>query len=723
MPTSGDYLRLLERWVHSTRRHLRPHPGDAGLLSYGPGVHGHWSMQTHTTAFAAFAELAANPQTDVSRAGMSRDELWDTAFRMLRFTLQGHVSGSGDCVDGERWGHSWISNLCLERMMHAVEEMDVYLTEEDADGLRRMQLSECDWLLDRYDVVAGPKPPENRPESNMWNGSMLWRTALMYPEAPRAAEYRERGTSFLLNAMSYPEDATSERMFAGRPLREWHVGANFQSTGACCHHGYMNVGYIDVTLSNLAMLHFSGRYGNWSLPEALYLHLEDVWKLSKSCMFPDGRLFRIGGDTRVRYCYCQDYALAGWLLARDRLGDVEAQAFEDGWLRHVAREQETNADGSFMGHRLRRLEEQSPLYYCRLEGDKAVSLSMAACWRRRFGEFKGRPEAKERRETLELWSDPFHGSLLSQGARRKSCWTWMAAEKPMGICVPAGRSDMAEWRYNLSGRIVGTGQRMVPCVHPVEQETFDGGFMTSGWVEMRNMAPLAEGESEDMVSRTYLACAALPDDGTMVILQRARSLNRFYFQTLKGLFLNVPNDVFNGDFRRLERANSVQEWLRTRPGQRDVLTCGDWLTLDGELSVESLNGAPLQLNRPRTAPVNIHSHGDHIGGWLYVDEICQGACYEGAAQCRERGELLFEASAAVRAGCDAAGVARLSAARPEVEVTGDRTAVVSGAVRGMDGKGYVLVLNASEREQQVRVGSETSFDLAPGGARLVCCEH
>lgn len=722
MPSSSDYLRLLERWLPSTRRHLRPHPQNPGLLSYGPGVHGHWSMQTHTTAFAAFAVLAASPLTDVARTGMSRDELWDTALRMLRFTLNGHLSGPGHCVDGERWGHSWISNLCLERMMHAVEELDPYLTDEDQDGLRRMLLSECDWLTDQYEVVAGPIPPANRPESNMWNGSMLWRTALMYPEAPRAAEYRERGTAFLLNAMSFPQDATSDQPFAGRPLRDWHVGANFLDTGACYHHNYMNVGYVNVTLSNLAMLHFSGRHHRWHLPEALYLHLADVWPLAKSWMFPDGRLLRIGGDTRVRYCYCQDYALAGWLMARDRLGDTDTAAFEDGWLRQVAREQETNPDGSFLGARLRRLEEQSPLYYCRLEGDKAASLSMAACWRRRLADFHGRPEAPRNPAPIRLWSDDFHGSMMALGPRRKASWTWLAAEKPMGLCVPTAHSDMAEWRYNLAGRIFGTGQRMEPIVHPVTKQTFDGGFLTSGWTDMKNRAPIAEGESEDIISRTYLACAALPDDATVLVLQRCRSLNRFYFRMAKGLFLNVPNDTFNGGFRRLECDARLPETLRSRPGRRETLDCGQWLTLDGDLSVQSLNGAPLLLNRPDHPTANIHHHLEQVGGWLYLDEICQGNCHDGLPLCRDAGEVLFEAAAAVRAGCDAQETARLAAERPAAAIAvldgGDADALLSCVARALDGSLHALVLNASDAPLRVAVAGGEPLGLAPGEARL-----
>ena len=69
---------------------------------------------------------------------MSRDEMLERALSLLRFTLNGHLAGEGTCVDGEKWGHSWISNLCVERMMHSVENLEPYMGDREKDGLRRL---------------------------------------------------------------------------------------------------------------------------------------------------------------------------------------------------------------------------------------------------------------------------------------------------------------------------------------------------------------------------------------------------------------------------------------------------------------------------------------------------------------------------------------------------------------------------------------------------------
>ncbi|MCK5806006.1 MAG: hypothetical protein KAI66_24455, partial [Lentisphaeria bacterium] len=349
----SDYRALVEPWVKAARRHLYALPHAPAFVCYGIGNHGHWSYQANDTAFAAFATLAADPETDLERVGMSRDELIATALGMARFTLGTHIANGEQSTDGEPWGHSWISVLGLERMMHGLDALAEHFTERDRERMRAMMLSEADWLLTGWPVVGGvdARDGKNHPESNMWNGAFLHRTALYYPDAPNADAWREQGTLNLLNAISIPSDAESEMLYEGRMLKEWHRGANMCESMACHHHAYLNIGYMVVTLSNLAMYHFACRSRGAEAPEALYHHAADLWAVVKRCTFPDGRLLRIGGDTRVRYCYCQDYAIPVWLFARDYLGDTDVEGFEKGWLAQVGTEMTHNPDGSALGER------------------------------------------------------------------------------------------------------------------------------------------------------------------------------------------------------------------------------------------------------------------------------------------------------------------------------------------------------------------------------------
>ncbi|MCJ7548753.1 MAG: hypothetical protein MUQ30_03625, partial [Anaerolineae bacterium] len=47
----------------------------------------------------------------------------------------------------------------------------------------------------------------------------------------------------------------------------------------------------------------------------------DLWDVLRRFIFGNGRLARIGGDSRVRYACCQEYLLPSLLYAADVLGD------------------------------------------------------------------------------------------------------------------------------------------------------------------------------------------------------------------------------------------------------------------------------------------------------------------------------------------------------------------------------------------------------------------
>src|SRR5690606_37528582 len=144
-----------------------------------------------------------------------------------RFNLDAHITGNGICTDGTQWGHTWISGLGIERMMHGVDLLDEHLTDDDRAALRRVLISEADWLLNDYTKGGHGGPTgglwnssgRNEPESNIWNGAILWRAAVMYPDEAHAAEWRQRAHHFLMNGVSIPADAEDGTRLAGRPVR------------------------------------------------------------------------------------------------------------------------------------------------------------------------------------------------------------------------------------------------------------------------------------------------------------------------------------------------------------------------------------------------------------------------------------------------------------------------------------------------------------------------
>lgn len=643
--TSSRYIEVMTPWLDKLPEYLRQCEFDPSLSCYGTGESAHWPTQSNCNVFAALAVLSEAPELPEKQ----RLELRGTALSLLRYAMATHVTGRIPATDGKSWGHHWISVLGLERMSHGVNAIREHLTEGDCAALRNLMISESDWLLDEYPVEADMlgNSGRNKPESNIWNGGILLRTALDYPDAPRAAEYREKATKFLLNGLSHPLDAADETRYNGRPAREYHVGFNFTPNWSLDHHWYLNVGYMVICLSNLAMLHFYCRERGFEPPPELYRHADDLWRLVKACTFRDGRLLRIGGDTRARYTYCQNYAIPMWLFAADALGDRDAAEFEKGWLDIVRREAAANGDGGFYSRRLAQIAGVSYYYFTRLESDAVLCLSYGAYWRRKFALPDDSPAFPV--NPPFAWQDEYHGATFLRDGNAARSFVWHAAQGPAGVCVPADRSDMAEWQNNLRGEIRSSCTPQ--STHGRSSHTlFPGGFLNSGVSEWEERNPQGEGEGVYAYARHRTACAALPDGKTMLFLEYAVMTKEATIDEIKGMSLKMPNDLFNGGKRVYRAPGNVEIELPGNPGSTDSRTVSsDRLSIDGALNVYSLYGSDtLTIRRPASREIVIHRKN---GPWmysLYADEICN--TYRSGCGRVRPGTVVLDGGYAVAAG-------------------------------------------------------------------------
>lgn len=709
------YRRRLEPWVIAACEHLYTPPERTDLVCYGSGYNG-WGVQTNQKAFAAFAVLATDPQLDAPRTGMTAAELTDSALRLLRFSLASHHTGDFHCLDGESWGHTWISALGIERMMHAVDELWDRMTAEDHQALRRVLLSECDWLVDNYYRKGSGTPGQvqagltenNDPESNLWNGILLHRTAMLYPDAPRAEDYRQQGTKFIVNGISIEADAEAQEIFRGTPLAEWHVGANFFPSFGLNHHRYLNLGYMVICLSQVAMAHFAWKIRGLSPPPEIYHHVEELWRTVKKMIAPDGRLLRIGGDTRVRYCYCQDYAVPTWLLMLDQFGDTDCVEFERHWLKTLDKEVAAGDGQAFLSARLEPMKEISPTYYTRLESDRAAALSMALTWRRRWQDFPFLPAASAVPSTGN-WSDQYHGATLVRGERRFASWCWRAAAPPQGLCLPIERSDMAEWQVNLAGCINGVGARNRAVVQSHEQQMFSGGFVNYGICDMRSEGNLAEGASDKVVARQHIAFAALPDDAGVIGIQYAGAVNRAFIRTVKGLHLMLPNDIFNECRRSYYDGQQQLELAGPSEHEEVIKLPSAWVNIDDCLTVISLDGEPLSILRPGRRQVEI-LHKPFSVASLYADEIC--SFYQSGLRSYDPGSTVLDSAFVLRVGEDGKSARQRQSSGSSRKLAGDNW---RGALtEGTDGKTYLLLLNLSRDETGLQLpssGNQSWYDL------------
>ncbi|NLD87959.1 MAG: hypothetical protein GX633_06845 [Clostridiales bacterium] len=581
----------------------------------------------------------------------------NTALSCLRYSYESHKSGSYHLTNGTdcKWGHTWISVLGIERMVFALDALKPYLTEEDEKSIRHMFLSEADWILREYPVKAG-LINDNRPESNLWNGAFLMRCAIYYPDAPYKNEYMEKAEVFIRNSISTPSDSADELF----------VGANFFDSFACNHHRYMNVGYMVITLSQLAYLHFTCKSRGIKLPEYVYRNVPELWALVRECIFPDGRLIRIGGDTRIRYCYCQDYLNIVLYMISD-LYDEDVSALELGWQKTVQHEQRENNDGTFLSTRLELFRQRAPLYFMRLESDRAVSAAQGAYVHRLWPSLG----KKKHRYSDFSWHDDYHGACYVRNDRKIASFVWVAAQKPQGLCLPLNDSSMAEWDKNLVSIFEGDGLFNEHIVTEHHEEMLESGFVTTGKTRARTWEMLDESKNEEINIELSLLFASLPDGDTCVTLQFAKALRHCHLLKVHGLHLQIANDMFNGY-------------------TRSYVCDGKTATVDGVLSVTSIYGDELKIVKGDHRTIGLSNKYCYDRGMLKVDEICT-TVYDGP-KWFEKDECILDFGAAITVSGNPVSCSLISS-------EGNRRTV---SVTGTDGVDYIIEFNMDTMEGSVK---------------------
>ena len=696
----------LWQWSSFAEQYWTTLPYRSELGCFGTGYNA-WGVQTNQKYLGAMAILASG-EAGPGEDGITERLAAERFLRALRFSFTTHCTGDETCTDGSKWGRTWISVLGLERMMHGVERMEPLLSDEDRMALRRVLIDEADHQL-AGPVEADPwgRSGKNRPDANLWNAAACARAALYYPEHAHVDLWRERAHLLFLNGISVPADAESETVYAGQPLRAWHVGANFFPHYALDRHGYLNAGYMVICLSLIASLHYAYQRRGVEAPEALYHHAEDLWALVRRLIFPDGRLLHVGGDTRIRYSGGQDYLLPTLFFAADYWGDPHAVELLDGAVELIAREQFDNGDGSFLSKRLSEMRRHSPYYYTRVESEKAVALSQVLHWLQRR-ELKPRSTSATFESMVAGdWSATEHGAALHRSPTRMVSWCWRAADPPQGLCVPPERSDMAEWRENMGGTLHLFGSQGERTCKHWHLNAFEGGFVTAGEMVDGRRVELAEGWHVGFPARHFIAFAALPDEHTVLRVERVTlGAGRTYVDGYEGVKLEIPNDFFNG--RRRRYAGSKGDLvLEAHEGAVVRQSLGTpWLNVDGCLGLVGVLGA----NSWSILRRGVRTGGNAFGSIL-TDTLCFGQVAESSA--RFGPCVLFENAVVCLSSATVSETRRYHEGVRARRIACNHENCMALKARGWDDRRYLLVVNFGDRSVDVKVNVKGSWcDLA-----------
>jgi len=404
----------------------------------------------------------------------------------------------------------------------------------------------------------------------------------------------------------------------------------------------------------------------------------------------------------------------------DLQGDADCLQFEEGWLKQIEAEMDAGGNGEFLSYRCGSLRRASPLYFTRLESDRAAALSMGLAWRKMAME---RMEAAASSDSSaaggaavsvsaaapETWHDPYHGAYLHRSERRAASWVWESAEKPQGLILPPDASDLAEWKENLAGSISGLGRFTEQRLETHGGAPFAGGFITWGSTLFRTHGLLAEGQpAEQDIARNRLVCAALPDGVQMIVLQRAAALlPRTFVADVKGLHLLIPNDVFNGNHRTYYYEGGAYLFHGHGSAEERASTGSRWLNIDNRLGVHAIYGADeLSIYRPGRREIGLKTSLKSAGTerTMYADVIC--GPFQTELQAFAAGEAILDAGFVLQSGQSKEETERFASS------AGSALALETGAsdlravlVRGFDGKQYALAANFGEADAMLRIPS------------------
>jgi len=327
------------------------------------------------------------------------------------------------------------------------------------------------------------------------------------------------------------------------------------------------------------------------------------------------------------------------------------------------------------------------------------------------------PEPERQHEPFEIavsggWSEPGHGAALHRCPTRIASWSWRAAEPPQGLCLPPGRSDMAEWRENLAGGVRIFGAEGTRVAKDYRLRTFDGGFVTAGEVVGASRVSLKEGWQSAFPARQFIVFAALPDGHTAVRIERiVLAPQRVYVDGYEGVKLEMPNDFFNGRRRRYasERDDVVLE-AHEGPAKAIALH-SSWLNVDGCLGLVGLGGED---------GWTILRRGVRTGGFAFGNILTDTLCYGCVTEPFDRfgPGVLFENAVVILSSVSAAETQRFAREEQAAWVLSGEDGCKAVELMGRDGRRYLLAVNLGDTASVAALESDGRWlDVCAAGGK------
>jgi len=343
-PSAEASLRLVKAyyasvlsWGEIVTKHVRPVPGHPDWRYLG--LPRHVEDDVRPTAYAAmvlgFLAQYEPPGTEIDPGDRVR---WrKEAIGLLCYLTASHVSGGGTCVNGKPWGNQWQS-----AMWARAAGMAGWLLWDDLDeDLQQAVARLVEFEADRFLREAPRSQVHNNTgaEENAWNALVTGLACNMMPEHPRANAWEEASIRYMYNTLSVAADARDDAPGdRGRPIRDWVTTVNAHDDFTVENHGFVHMGYLKTTASELQENVLPWLITGRPAPAACGHHVGEVFEILIDCMAWDGGpLYFAGTDWKAYHEQCCEIVVYTMLsLLRN---DRRAALLEETAIEWIARQQ------------------------------------------------------------------------------------------------------------------------------------------------------------------------------------------------------------------------------------------------------------------------------------------------------------------------------------------------------------------------------------------------
>jgi hypothetical protein len=540
------------------------HDLDEGHGYFGDGSNGENGIRSNANVAFAAASIVSRAAT-LTCTPTQIERLLQRARAVMRYLCRAHVTASGRCANGRRWGLEWQSAWWAAKLGLAAWTLGARIDEGERLDVERVVVAEADRQLGR--IVPTGLHLDTKAEENAWDAEVLAVALALCPTHEHAAVWREKVIEFSANVFSSPHDPSDESLLDGKPVRERVYTCNVHGDYSLENHGSYHFCYVASPLLSKAWCAFALRSADQPLPESLRHHVGDVWALAEHT-FLDGRFAYVSGQDWARYTYGEYFIVPALVYLRRELRDERCAAILYRRLQLLRDESRDNADGSFFGSRFtaRRFGGQ----YGKYETDcfACVALAWSLWW------LDGVPDAPVALEPPV----PFR-HISPQGQfcfqRTGACffsfsWNTLEDSVPNLCLIPHGHDDLAEWHAgNLLGQVSMEGLRQTIGVRAMK--AVEGGIEINGSCLVRG--PRGKALFEHVLSIRFDAL-----DATVTICSRFVARKALHRVAVTGVNWRIPNDRFNGHQRTLHEESGMR-YLTTTQAQRDPTLNRDRRTL------------------------------------------------------------------------------------------------------------------------------------------------